>query len=64
VDYVFEYFNNYLNTTEAEEKTVLHSEKLDKYLSSFKIMSLKLENGWWVFTMNMENRSTGISVIY
>jgi hypothetical protein len=31
VDYVFEYFNNYLNTTEAEEKTVLHSEKLDKY---------------------------------
>lgn len=31
VDYVFEYFNNYLNTTEAEEKTVLHSEKLNKY---------------------------------
>lgn len=31
VDYVFEYFNNYLNTTEAEEKTVLHSEKLEKY---------------------------------
>jgi uncharacterized protein YnzC (UPF0291/DUF896 family) len=31
VDYVFECFNNYLNTTEAEEKTVLHSEKLDKY---------------------------------
>jgi len=31
VDYVFEYFNNYLNTTEAEERTVLHNEKLDKY---------------------------------
>lgn len=31
VDYVFEYFNNYLNITEAEEKTVLHSEKLEKY---------------------------------
>ena len=31
VDYIFEYFNNYLNITEAEEKTVLHSEKLDKY---------------------------------
>lgn len=31
VDYIFEYFNNYLNTTEAEEKTVLHSEKLEKY---------------------------------
>lgn len=31
VDYIFEYFNNYLNTTGAEEKTVLHSEKLEKY---------------------------------
>lgn len=31
VDYIFEYFNNYLNTTGAEEKIVLHSEKLEKY---------------------------------
>lgn len=31
VDYVFEYFSNYLNITEAEEKTVLHDQKLDKY---------------------------------
>ena len=31
VDYIFEYFNNYLNITEAEEKTVLKNEKLDKY---------------------------------
>lgn len=31
IDYIFEYFNNYLNITEAEEKTVLHSEKLEKY---------------------------------
>lgn len=31
VDYVFEYFNNYLNITEVEEKTVLNNEKLEKY---------------------------------
>lgn len=31
IDYVFEYFTNYLNITEAEEKTALHDEKLDKY---------------------------------
>lgn len=31
VDYVFEYFNNYMNITEAEEKTVLQNEKLEKY---------------------------------
>lgn len=31
VDYIFEYFNNYLDTMEVEEKTVLHSEKLERY---------------------------------
>ncbi|HBJ2614739.1 TPA: hypothetical protein LA742_003239 [Clostridium botulinum] len=31
VNYVFEYFNNYLNITEANEKTALKDEKLDKY---------------------------------
>lgn len=31
VNYVFEYFNNYLNISEAEEKTFLKDEKLDKY---------------------------------
>ncbi|WP_408006891.1 hypothetical protein ACJROX_19650 [Pseudalkalibacillus sp. A8] len=29
VNYVFEYFNHYLNITEAEEKTALKDEKLD-----------------------------------
>jgi hypothetical protein len=36
VNYVFEYFNNYLNITEAEEKTVLKDEKLDKYRQQLK----------------------------
>ena len=31
VDYVFEYFNNYMNITEAEEKTILNNERLEKY---------------------------------
>ncbi|ABI69559.1 hypothetical protein [Syntrophomonas wolfei] len=31
VNYVFEYFNNYLDITEYEEKTVLKDQKLDKY---------------------------------
>ena len=31
VNYVFEYFNNYLNISEAEERTALKDEKLDKY---------------------------------
>lgn len=36
VNYVFEYFNNYLNITEAEEKTVLKDEKVDKYRKQLK----------------------------
>lgn len=31
VNYVFEYFNNYLNITDVEEKTALKDEKLEKY---------------------------------
>ena len=31
VNYIFEYFTNYLNITDAEEKTALKDEKLDKY---------------------------------
>lgn len=31
VNYVFEYFNNYLNITEVEEQTALNNERLIKY---------------------------------
>ncbi len=31
VNYVFEYFNNYLDITEAEEQTALNNERLNKY---------------------------------
>ena len=31
VNYIFEYFNNYLETTAGEEKTILHDEKIEKY---------------------------------
>ena len=36
VNYIFEYFNNYLNISEAEEKTALRDEKLDKYRRQLK----------------------------
>lgn len=35
-DYVFEYFSSYLDITRAEEKTVLHNEKLEKYRGQFE----------------------------
>lgn len=31
VNYVFEYFNNYLSITAAEDKTTLQNEKIEKY---------------------------------
>ncbi len=36
VNYVFEYFSNYLNISEAEEKTALKDEKVDKYRKQLK----------------------------
>lgn len=31
VNYIFEYFNNYLNISDLEERTILKDEKLEKY---------------------------------
>ena len=36
VNYVFEYFNNYLDTTAMDEKTALHEQKIDKYRNIIK----------------------------
>jgi hypothetical protein len=31
IDYVFEYFNNYLDITELDERTALQDEKIKKF---------------------------------
>lgn len=31
MDYIFEYFNNYLNITEVEHQTILNNERLDAF---------------------------------
>lgn len=36
VNYIFEYFNNYLETRPADEKTVLHEQKIDRYRKIIK----------------------------
>jgi hypothetical protein len=35
VNYVFEYFNNYLTSSEAEHLTILHNENLEKFMKPF-----------------------------
>ncbi|NJD02046.1 MAG: hypothetical protein FIA99_05500 [Ruminiclostridium sp.] len=54
VDYVFEYFNNYVNITEDEEKTILHSEKLDRYRK--QLMDYEPEVREWVISIYSEYR--------
>lgn len=47
VNYVFEYFNNYLNITKAEEKTALKDEKLGKYRQQLRDYDLEVRE-WLV----------------
>ena len=54
LDYVFEYFNNYLNITEAEEKTVLYNEKLEKYRKQLREYDPEVRE--WVVWLYNESR--------
>mgnify|MGYP004498327361 FL=1 len=47
VNYIFEYFNNYLNITELEEITIAKEEKLDKYRKQLKEYDLEIKE-WLV----------------
>jgi len=41
VNYVFEYFNNYINITPEEEKTALHNEKIARYANTLNDYDLE-----------------------
>lgn len=58
VDYVFEYFNNYLNITEAEKKQYYIVKSWRNIVSSLESMSLKLENGLLAFIVSMGSKHT------
>ena len=49
VNYVFEYFNNYLETTAGEERTVLHDEKIEKYANMVRYYSDDIQE--WLIDM-------------
>jgi hypothetical protein len=49
VNYVFEYFNNYLDTQPADEKTVLHEQKIDKYRSILREYEAEVHD--WLVSM-------------
>lgn len=47
VNYVFEYFNQYLDTTKIDEKTILNDERLEKYKNSISHYDTDLQE-WLV----------------
>ena len=49
VNYVFEYFNNYLETSAGEEKTVLHDEKIEKFANILRYYSEDIQE--WLIDM-------------
>jgi hypothetical protein len=62
VNYVFEYFNNYLNITAAENKMVLHNEKIEKYRKQIQEYDPEVQD--WLAEINSEyghyiNRTIG-----
>lgn len=52
VNYIFEYFNNYLNISELEERTILKDEKLEKYRN--QLQNYKIEIQEWLVNIYSE----------
>ncbi|MFC1912174.1 hypothetical protein ACFLXG_03365 [Chloroflexota bacterium] len=52
VNYIFEYFNSYLNITEAEDKTILQAEKIEKYRKQLEGYDSEVQD--WLVTIYAE----------
>ena len=48
VNYIFEYFNNYLNISDLEERTILKDEKLEKYRMQLENYEHEIQD-WLVY---------------
>lgn len=55
VNYVFEYFNNYLDITAAENKTVLQNEKIEKYRKQLREYDPEIQD--WLVGINTDHGS-------
>jgi hypothetical protein len=49
VNYVFEYFNNYIDTKPVDEKTILHDRKIDNYRKSLSGYDTEVKE--WLVSM-------------
>lgn len=62
MDYVFEYFNQYLDETKMDEKTFLNSERLDKYIKTLSQYEPEVQD-WLVSIYDQYDRQINRSII-
>lgn len=62
VDYVFEYYNQYLDVTKIDEKTILNDEKLDKYRKTITQYEPELQE-WLIDIYDTHNRQLNRSIV-
>ncbi len=61
VNYVFEYFNNYINISEAEKRTVLENEAIDKYRKQLRDYDEEVRE-WLVSIYSEYNKKIKLSI--
>lgn len=62
VDYVFEYFNQYLYTTQMDEKTALNNERIEKYKKTISQYDSEIQE-WLVRIYDERDKQLNRSII-
>lgn len=62
VNYVFEYFNQYLDITKMEEQTVLNDERLEKYKKTITQYDIEIQE-WLINIFDEYNKQLNRSII-
>lgn len=62
VNYVFEYFNQYLDTSKMDEKTILNEERLEKYRNSISQYDSEIQE-WLVGIYDIHNKKLERSIV-
>lgn len=62
VNYVFEYFNQYIDTIKLDEETVLNNERLEKYKKTISLFEVEIQE-WLVHNYDEYNKKLDRMII-
>ncbi len=62
INYVFEYYNQYLDITQMDEQTVLNNERLEKYRNNISHYDSEIQE-WLVDIYDEHNKKLDRSII-